>query len=206
MLYTQLFPIFQPKTLLSWMATSRGMKSARRDVAAAVFFWACLLAPICMISSVPASASGLPKVEAFTPPDLSVAMTDANGKSLSLSDYVGTPVLVNLWATWCAPCVVELPALDRAAAQLSEDSIKLVLVSVDRGGPAKAIPFLEQRGINTPHLGFDPKGQLARRLNVRGLPSTLLLSADQSKAWLFVGPFEWDTPEVQADIRRLLGK
>ena len=206
MLYTQLFPIFQPKTLLSWTAIILGKMPARRGVATAVLLWAFLVAPGYMISSVPASASGLPKVEAFTPPDLAVAMTDVNGKSLSLTDYAGTPVLVNLWATWCAPCVVELPALDRAAAQLAEDSIKLVLVSVDRGGPAKALPFLEQRGIHKPHLGFDPKGQLARRLNVRGLPSTLLLSADQSRAWLFVGPFEWDTPEVQADIRRLLGK
>jgi len=114
-------------------------------------------------------------------------------------------VLINFWATWCAPCIAELPALSRAAA-LANDDITVLLVSIDRGGAAKAMPFLETHGVTGVQLGFDPKARLSRDMQVRGLPTTILLPAGQDAAWRFVGPFEWDDPDMLGLVRGLVAR
>ncbi len=128
---------------------------------------------------------------------------DENDKDFRLESLQGRPVLVNFWATWCPPCVAELAALDNAAKQLGDD-VTLLLISVDRGGRQKALPFLQDRGITRPLMGFDPKAALSREMGVRGLPTSFLLSADQSQSWAYVGPREWDSALMIAEIRNLL--
>ena len=76
----------------------------------------------------------------------------SDGSTISLSKWADRPLLINFWATWCAPCVVELPMLEAAAQILAEDNIMLVLVSMDRGGQKIAAPFLQERGITTPSI------------------------------------------------------
>ena len=93
--------------------------------------------------------------------------------------------------------------MDDAAKQLDDDVI-LLLISVDRGGRQKALPFLQDRGITRPLMGFDPKAALSREMGVRGLPTSFLLSADQSQSWAYVGPREWDSAPMIAEIRTLL--
>ena len=89
-------------------------------------------------------------------PDL-VVKSDAGEKRLSsLADQ---HLVINFWATWCAPCVAELPTLEAAAGILAADNIKLVLISMDRGGPAVARPFLQERGVSTPLSLYDPQAQ-----------------------------------------------
>ena len=177
MLYTQLFLNFQPKTEFFV-----GLKATFRLAVFAIF-------GVCVLMGGSAAASGLP-----------------DGRFVTLADYHGAPLLVNFWAIWCPPCVAELPALERATAPLEAQSVRVLLVSVDRGGAKKAVPFLEKYGISSPELAFDPKGALSRHLAVRGLPTTFLLSADQTKSWAFVGPFEWDMPQVQQDLQALLSQ
>jgi len=138
-------------------------------------------------------------------PPMTSAIVDETGAELSMADLGGRTVLVNFWATWCAPCVAELPALSRAAAALAEDGIVVLLVSIDRGGAAKAMPFLERLGVTGVRLGFDPKARLSREAGVRGLPTSLVLTSSQDTAWRFVGPFEWDSEEMLALIRDLAG-
>ena len=148
-------------------------------------------------------------VVAMTPPEgkaapsMSTAVLDENDKDFRLESLQGRPVLVNFWATWCPPCVAELPALDNAAKQLCDD-MTLLLISVDRGGRPKALPFLQDRGITRPLMGFDSKAALSREMGVRGLPTSFLLSADQSQSWTYVGPREWDSAPMIAEIRNLL--
>ena len=149
------------------------------------------------------SAPVAPPQEA-APPMTSV-IADETGAELVTADLAGRPVLVNFWATWCAPCVAELPALSRAATALADDDIVVMLVSIDRGGAAKAMPFLERLGVTGVRLGFDPKAKLSREVGIRGLPTTLLLPPSQDTAWRFVGPFEWDSDEMLALIRDLAG-
>ncbi len=194
MLYTQLFINFQPKIEV-FNVLKAGVKST---IGLALL--------ICVLISGSARASGLPEVRPQSPPDLDVQITDINGQPVKLSDFKGSPLLVNFWAIWCPPCVAELPALQHAVAPLGAQSIKVLLVSVDRGGAEKAVPFLEERGVSSPEQAFDPRGILARHLAVQVLPTTFLLSADQNFFWVFVGAFEWDTQPVQQDIQMLLAQ
>ena len=194
MFYTQLFLNFQPKTEFFV-----GLKATFRLAVFAIF-------GICALMGGSAAASGLPNLAPQSVPDLKVEIMDMDGRLLTLADYHGAPLLVNFWAIWCPPCVAELPALERAIAPLEAQSIRVLLVSVDRGGAKKAVPFLEKHGVSSPELAFDPKGVLSRHLAVRGLPTTFLLSADQTKSWAFVGPFEWDMPQVQQDLQALLSQ
>jgi len=136
-------------------------------------------------------------------PSMSTVVLDENDKGFRLESLQGRPVLVNFWATWCPPCVAELPALNNAAKRLGND-LTLLLISVDRGGRQKALPFLQDRGIARPLVGFDPKAALSREMGVRGLPTSFLLSADQSQSWAYVGPREWDSAPMIAEIRSLL--
>ena len=137
-------------------------------------------------------------------PSMTVPIVDKEGNAFRLERYRGTPLLINFWATWCPPCVAELPALDRAATALA-GSVTMLLVSVDRGGTAKAHPFLEQRAITTPVIGFDPKAALSREMGVRGLPTTFLIDANQAHSWSYLGPRDWDQPDMLNSIRALLG-
>jgi thiol-disulfide isomerase/thioredoxin len=136
-------------------------------------------------------------------PSMSTVILDENDKDFRLESFQSRPVLVNFWATWCPPCVAELPALDNAAKQLGDD-VTLLLISVDRGGRQKALPFLQNLGISRPSMGFDPKAALSREMGVRGLPTSFLLNADQSQSWAYVGPREWDSALMIAEIRNLL--
>ena len=137
-------------------------------------------------------------------PQMTSGLVDDAGNGFNMASLADTPLLVNFWATWCAPCVAELPSLERSAKVLAEDGIRVMLVSIDRGGPAKALPFLERLGVETPHLGFDPKARLSREIGVRGLPTTILLNAGHQTSWSFVGPFEWDSPAVLQALRAIL--
>ena len=163
-----------------------------------------IVAYIALIASNPASADPL-KLDVFAEPLPMSSIMDASGKDVVLADFAGQPLIVNFWATWCAPCIHELPALDRAAEQLADDAA-LLLVSVDRGGPDKAMPFLRDRNIDTALTAYDPKSMWARALKLRGLPSTLVISADQTSVWLVSGPAEWDTDAVLSQLREQLAE
>ena len=146
-------------------------------------------------------AASLP-LRQVTPP-MSTIILDKDRRALSLDVYRGTPILINFWATWCPPCVAELPALDRASEKLAGE-VKILLISVDRGGSKKALPFLQDRGISRPHFAFDANGALSREMGVRGLPTSFLVTADQRHCWVYEGPREWDDAVMVAELRRLL--
>ena len=191
MSYTPLSSNFQPKSVFY---------PRRRFLHLA--FSASAVANYTALSSAFAAAAEIPSRQPAPP--MTTEIRDETGKSLRLSAFRGKPILVNFWATWCPPCVAELPALDRAAIAL-RDQIQVILVSVDRGGSRKALPFLQKRGVTTPALGFDPKAALSREMGVRGLPTTFLLDATQSVSWSYIGPREWDDASMLGGLRDLIG-
>ncbi len=132
-----------------------------------------------------------------------VAFVDQAGAAVSLSDFRGGVVLVNFWATWCAPCIREMPALDRLQAALGGDRFTVLLVSIDRDG-AKVAPFLERLGLTRLSTHLDPKRKLSRALAVAGLPTSILIDRTGREVGRVQGPAEWDTPEAHELIRHFM--
>ncbi|MBN9264163.1 MAG: TlpA family protein disulfide reductase [Hyphomicrobium sp.] len=139
------------------------------------------------------------------PEDLpSAPFVDADGRERTLADWKGKVVLLNLWATWCAPCRKEMPGLDRLQAKLGSGKFEVVAVSVDRTGIDGARKFLEQVNARNLAVLADPNARMASTLKAIGLPATLLIDADGREIGRMVGPAEWDTPEAIALIRAAL--
>ncbi|WP_245624475.1 TlpA family protein disulfide reductase [Belnapia moabensis] len=133
------------------------------------------------------------------------SFTDADGKPHTVADFAGKGLLINLWATWCPPCVAEMPALDRAQAALAAEGIVILALSSDRGGRAMVEPFYRDKGIRQLGLWLDPRGAASRALGARGLPTTLVVDREGRERARAEGDQPWDSPEMLAAIRRLVG-
>ena len=123
--------------------------------------------------------------------------TNADGQEITLAAFEGQVVLLNFWATWCAPCVREMPTLDR----LGPEGLAVIAVSQDRGGLAVVAPFVEQLGLKHLKIYLDPRGALSRAFGLGGLPTTLLIDAEGRLVGGLEGPAEWDSEEALALIR-----
>tara|TARA_R110002126_G_scaffold20190_8_gene75018 strand:+ start:1129 stop:1695 length:567 start_codon:yes stop_codon:yes gene_type:complete len=117
----------------------------------------------------------------------------ATGEAIKLDSYRGKTVLLNFWATWCAPCVKELPALDRLSAELASDRFEVLLVSIDRGGARVFEPFLEKHGISNLTSAADKKAELLRAFKAPGLPTSFLIAPNGAIKGRLVGDAEWDS-------------
>jgi len=145
-------------------------------------------------------------VPAETPlPLAEITFTDGAGRGLTLDDFTGRTVLLNLWATWCAPCREEMPALDalqaRVQAQAAGDDFTVLALSLDRGGIDKPRAFLDEIGIQHLALYHDASGRMGMQLGAFGLPTTLLIGPDGHSLGRLVGPAHWDAPEALALIQ-----
>jgi len=136
-----------------------------------------------------------------TPDD---GFADVGGRSLSLADFRGKYVLLNVWATWCGPCVAEMPSLDRLQADLGGANFTVLPVSVDRGGAIAVTDFYDKHRIR--HLGVfvDPSNQIAMSLSIQGLPTSFLIGPDGRAVGALTGATDWDTPEALALINYYL--
>lgn len=165
--------------------------------AGAAVYWA-LTGP----SASGGDGMGLVRAESPAPP-APLTFTDAKGAELTLADFAGTPVLVNLWATWCAPCVTELPSLDRLAAA-RDGTLEVIALSLDRDG-AEALPaFFATNGIAALKPYYDPKMLSLRAWAAPGLPTTLIIDAQGNEVARVVGPMEWDDAQTAAMLEDVL--
>jgi thiol-disulfide isomerase/thioredoxin len=133
------------------------------------------------------------------------AFTDESGRSLTLADFRGRAVLLNLWATWCAPCVEEMPALDRLQARLGGPDFAVVALSQDRQGAAVVKPFFADKALTHLTVYLDPKGALGSDLAVRGLPTSVLIDRQGRIVGRLEGPAAWDSPAGLALMQRAIG-
>ena len=133
-----------------------------------------------------------------------IAFEDKDGARIGLDAFKGRVVLVNLWATWCAPCREEMPSLDRLQAKLGSPEFEVVALSLDRAGRDKAKAFLDQIGIKHLALYIDPTMKAGRALDATGMPTTLLIGRDGKELGRLVGPAEWDSRQAQALIKAAL--
>lgn len=130
--------------------------------------------------------------------------TDAEGNARTVADFAGKGLVINLWATWCAPCVAEMPALDRARAALAGEGIEVLPLSSDRGGREQVEAFYRKVGIRELGIWLDPRGAAQRALGARGLPTTIIVDRAGRERARLEGAAEWDSPAMLAAIRRLV--
>ena len=128
-----------------------------------------------------------------------VRFTTLDGAPKTLADYAGRPLVVNFWATWCIPCVAELPELDELAAS----GVVVLAVSADRGGAATVRPFVAAHQIRHVTLLLDPGNAAVNALGVAGFPTTLLIGADGRLRGTLEGPAAWG--KAGPEIAKLMG-
>ncbi|MEP2101263.1 MAG: TlpA family protein disulfide reductase [Parasphingorhabdus sp.] len=116
---------------------------------------------------------------------------DPEGKTVSLSDFVGKPVLVNIWATWCAPCIVEMPMLDELAAR-EKGRMKVLVVSQDIQGAEKVDPFFAKADFNELEAYTDQENGLSFGFGSGLMPTTVLYDAQGKEVWRVIGAMDWD--------------
>jgi thiol-disulfide isomerase/thioredoxin len=123
---------------------------------------------------------------------------------LALPDYAGQGVLVNFWATWCAPCVAEMPSLAALAAALAPHRVVVLPVSSDRGGAPVVTKWYADRQIEGLPVLLDAKGAMARAWGVRGLPTSVVIDRQGREVARLEGAVDWAGPDVVAAIRGLV--
>jgi thiol-disulfide isomerase/thioredoxin len=138
-------------------------------------------------------------------PAPAAGFTDADGKTLSLRDFAGKLVLVNLWATWCAPCRHEMPSLERLQTRLG-DKITILAISEDRGGSKAVAPFIAKLGLKVVKTYLDPESAVGRAFKVDGLPTSFLIDRQGRVLGRVEGEAEWDSPKMLAIIGPLLSE
>lgn len=147
----------------------------------------------------------------FTPfgeprPIPQASFIDGESRPVTLADFKGRVVLLNFWATWCGPCAVEMPSLDRLQGDLGGPDFQVVALSIDEQGLAIVDNFFSKLGIENLESYLDRPGALAKALRVEGLPTTLILDRDGKALGGLLGPAVWDSPEAEALIRYYIEK
>ncbi|MGE0667359.1 MAG: TlpA family protein disulfide reductase [Sphingomonadales bacterium] len=145
------------------------------------------------------------KVAAEPKPVDDLAFKTVDDKEVKLSDFRGRTVLLNFWATWCAPCKVEMPSLDRLQAELGGEKFAVVAISSDRAGKRAVDPYFDEQGFRLERY-YDPKNAVGMGLGVTGLPTTILLDAEGRELGRMLGDAEWDSPEAVALVKQAMGE
>jgi len=127
-----------------------------------------------------------------------------DGEPVSLADYRGKLLVVNFWATWCAPCKKEMPMLSALQAEFGGPDFDVVTIATGRNAPPAMQRFFDRVGIDNLPLHRDPKGALASAVGVDVLPITLVLTPDGMEVARMRGDADWASDSARAMIRALL--
>ncbi len=121
-----------------------------------------------------------------------VEFLDEDGDKLTLENFRGRIVVLNLWATWCTPCVAEMPTLDRLQERLARHGAVVVALSLDHGGPDTVQEFYDEHEIENLDVYVDPTMRAQGDFNVLGLPTTIVIDRDGRERGRVSGPVAWD--------------
>lgn len=166
------------------------------------------LALAAMISAAPAVAADKPRMYEW----IEIAPTAApaadflmeNGTRRQLADFKGQVVLLNLWATWCTPCLKELPTLDKLEETYAEQGLVVLPLSLDTLDYKQLRAFVDKLNLQLPHLAQDTKAAFNAALKPHGLPATYLIDREGKLRASFSGSTDWMSPEQTAKIEGFL--
>jgi thiol-disulfide isomerase/thioredoxin len=136
-------------------------------------------------------------------PAPAISLSDTTGQHVELSELNGKLVLVNLWATWCEPCLREMPSLERLQSRIGE-RIAVLAVSEDRGGNKTVEPFVAKLGLKSVKVYIDPKSDVGHAFGARGLPTSFLIDREGKVLGRVEGAAEWDSPKILGVLEPLL--
>ncbi len=163
-----------------------------------------------------AGALAAPQAEAaaafrFTPypaprPVPPLSFLDGKGQPTSLAAFRGKVVLLNIWATWCPPCVREMPTLNKLQKLLGGKEFAVVPLSVDRGGLFAVKSFYQDNFIDHLPIYVDPTTKVLDQLDILGTPTTILIDKQGREVARTLGPQDWDQPSVIAQLRHYIAQ
>ena len=150
------------------------------------------------------SLSGQSQFERGKPaPDFS--LPNLNGTMISLADYKGKVVLLNIWATWCPPCVEEMPSMEKLFQVLNEEGLEILAVSIDASGLKAVGPFMKKHKLNFPAL-IDPSGTTQGLYRTTGVPESIIIDKNGIIIEKIIGPRDWGSSESIQYFRDLIQK
>jgi thiol-disulfide isomerase/thioredoxin len=155
-----------------------------------------------LADELPPLSEGLKPVSPPAEPPDGVFMAP-DGVSHRLAEFKGHGMVVNLWATWCGPCVAEMPSLEALSKALAPHDIAVLPLSSDRGGADTVQAWFGEHGITALPVLLDPKGALARAFKARGIPTTVVINASGRVVARVEGAADWSSPAARALIRTL---
>lgn len=133
-----------------------------------------------------------------------IRFADDQEHDLTLADFQGRVILLNMWATWCVPCRKEMPALDRLEARLGGEEFLVIPLSIDREGVGAVKRFYQQLGLEKLGIYVDRSGRGSRGLGLPGVPTTLLIDRQGREVARKLGAAEWDDAEMVGLVRRTI--
>lgn len=139
-----------------------------------------------------------------TPEAPQVEFVNKAGKKVTLADFKGKTVLLNLWATWCPPCIREMPALNELAKEFKDKNFMVLAIATGRQGRENPDKFLEKRKLTNIVSYYDPDQDFLRLFNLETLPVSFIIDDKGIMQGGVIGMTEWDSPEAKTALRELL--
>jgi thiol-disulfide isomerase/thioredoxin len=132
-----------------------------------------------------------------------ISFVAADGSEHHLADFIGRGMVVNLWATWCGPCVAEMPSLAALSKTLAPNDIAVLPLSSDRGGASVVEAFYKEHGITGLPVLLDPKSAAAHAWRARGIPTSVIIDRQGRERGRLEGSADWSTPAAAELVRKL---
>jgi thiol-disulfide isomerase/thioredoxin len=189
-----------------------GVRTIVMSVSAAAIIAVLMAWPVARLPAAdnsPSAQSNSPDEALFTSlatprPVAAFSFADRDDVQLTLADFHGRIVLLNLWATWCVPCRKEMPGLDRLQAKLGGSRFTVLPLSIDHRGRDVVARFYRELGLKSLSIYVDKSANVTYAVNAVGMPTTLLIDAQGRELGRIVGPAEWDDPAMLSRLTSFL--